>query len=69
LEDNDFLAALLMTGSTHHGARWPINGEAVKTYVRNELFKTLKPGDIVVLDNLGSHRKAVRNMIRNAARI
>src|ERR1700730_667325 len=31
----------------------PINGEAFKTYVRNELLKTLKPGDIVVLDNLG----------------
>jgi transposase len=45
----------------------PINSEAFKTYVRNELLKTLKPGDIVVLDNLGSHKgKAVRNMIRNA---
>ena len=45
----------------------PINGEAFKTYVRNELLKTLKPGDIVVLDTLGSHKgKAVRNMIRNA---
>ena len=45
----------------------PINGKAFKTYVRNELLKTLKPGDIVVLDNLGSHKgKAVRNMIRNA---
>src|SRR6202035_4665654 len=45
----------------------PINGEAFKTYVRNELLKTLKPGDIVVLDNLGSHKgKAVRNMIRHA---
>jgi putative transposase len=45
----------------------PINGEAFKTYVRNELLKTLKPGDIVVLDNLGSHKgKAVRNMIRDA---
>jgi transposase len=41
--------------------------KASKTYVRNELLKTLKPGDIVVLDNLGSHKgKAVRNMIRNA---
>jgi putative transposase len=45
----------------------PINGEAFKTYVRNELLKTLKPGDIVVLDNLGSHKgKAVRSMIRDA---
>ena len=45
----------------------PINGEAFKAYVRNELLKTRKPGDIVVRDNLGSHKgKAVRNMIRNA---
>jgi transposase len=45
----------------------PINGEAFKTYVRNELLKILKPGDIVVLDNLGSHKgKAVRKMIREA---
>ena len=41
--------------------------EVFKTYVRNELLKTLKPGDIVVLDNFGSHKgKAVRNMIRDA---
>jgi transposase len=38
-------------GGTLNG---PINGEAFKTYVRNELLKTLKAGDIVVLDNLGS---------------
>jgi DDE superfamily endonuclease len=45
----------------------PLNGEAFKTYVRNELLKTLKPGDIVVLDNLGSHKgKTVRKMIRDA---
>jgi hypothetical protein len=45
----------------------PINGEAFKTYVEAELIKTLKPGDIVVLDNLGSHKgKAVRAMVRKA---
>jgi transposase len=45
----------------------PINGEAFKTYVEAELIKTLKPGDIVVLDNLGSHKgKAVRAMLRKA---
>ncbi|PSJ58003.1 IS630 family transposase [Kumtagia ephedrae] len=43
----------------------PINGEAFRTYVAAELLKTLKPGDIVVLDNLGSHKsKEVRAMVR-----
>jgi putative transposase len=55
-----------MTGSTHHGCSMG-RSTARPSYVRNELLKTLKPGDIVVLDNLGSHKgKAVRNMIRNA---
>lgn len=45
----------------------PINGEAFRTYVEAELIKTLKPGDIVVLDNLGSHKgKEVRAMVRRA---
>ena len=45
----------------------PINGAAFRTYVEKELLKTLKPGDIVVLDNLGSHKgKDVRAMIRKA---
>ena len=44
----------------------PINAEAFKTYVRAELIKTLKPDDIVVLDNLNSHKgKAVRAMVRS----
>ncbi len=45
----------------------PINGEAFKIYVETQLINTLKPGDIVVIDNLGSHKnKAVRQMIREA---
>jgi transposase len=45
----------------------PINGHAFRAYVATQLLKTLKPGDIVVLDNLGSHKgKAVRAMIRSA---
>ena len=45
----------------------PINAEAFKTYVRAELVKTLKPNDIVVLDNLNSHKgKAVRAMVKAA---
>lgn len=44
----------------------PINGEGFRTYVEAELVATLKPGDIVVMDNLGSHKgKAVRDLIRS----
>jgi putative transposase len=45
----------------------PINGESFRTYVEVELVPTLKSGDIVVMDNLGSHKgKAVRQAIRQA---
>ena len=45
----------------------PINGERFLAYVEQSLVPTLKPGDIVVLDNLGSHKsKAVRQAIRRA---
>jgi len=45
----------------------PINGEAFLAYVRTLLVPTLKPGDVVVMDNLGSHRgKLVRHAIRQA---
>ena len=45
----------------------PINGEAFRTYVETELVHTLAPGDIVVMDNLGSHKgRAVRKAIRGA---
>jgi transposase len=43
----------------------PINGERFLAYVRQMLVPTLKPGDVVVLDNLGSHKSnAVRRAIR-----
>lgn len=42
----------------------PINGSLFRAYVEQFLVPTLKRGDIVVIDNLGSHRgKAVRNAI------
>jgi transposase len=45
----------------------PINGERFRAYVEQVLVPTLEPGDIVVLDNLGSHKaKAVRQAIRGA---
>jgi transposase len=45
----------------------PINGEVFLAYVRTLLVPTLSPGDVVVMDNLGSHRgKLVRRAIRQA---
>src|SRR6202034_2400424 len=45
----------------------PINGEAFRLYVENVLIPTLQPGDIVIMDNLGSHKgDAVRRAIRAA---
>jgi transposase len=45
----------------------PINGESFLAYVEQVLVPTLKPGDIVIIDNLGSHKgKAVRRAIRAA---
>lgn len=43
----------------------PINGESFRLYVEQILVPTLKPGDIVVMDNLGSHKsQAVLNWCR-----
>ena len=43
----------------------PINGERFRIYVEKVLIPTLKPGDIVIADNLGSHKgRAVRQAIR-----
>ena len=45
----------------------PINGESFRAYVEQQLVKVLKPGDIVVMDNLGSHKSpTIRQMIRKA---
>jgi hypothetical protein len=34
----------------------PVNGGAFKTYVEKVLVPTLKPGDLVIMDNLSSHK-------------
>jgi hypothetical protein len=45
----------------------PINGQLFTAYVEQFLVPTLKPGDIVVMDNLGSHKgQIVRQLIRAA---
>ncbi len=43
----------------------PINGESFQIYVEHVLVPTLAAGDVVVLDNLGSHKsQAIRKAIR-----
>src|SRR3546814_20297223 len=45
----------------------PINGQCFRAYVEQLLVPVLRHGDIVVMDNLGSHKSAaVRHMIRAA---
>jgi transposase len=42
----------------------PINGIIFRSYVEQMLVPELRPGDIVVLDNLGSHRaQAIREAV------
>src|ERR1700722_1925205 len=45
----------------------PINGASLRAYVEQVLAPILAPGDIVVMDNLGSHKgRAIRAAIRAA---
>jgi transposase len=45
----------------------PINGECFRAYVEQQLVPCLRPGDIVIMDNLGSHKSAqLRRMVRAA---
>ena len=63
-----FVGALRLSGMTApmvlDGA---MHGAAFLAYVEKVLVPTLRPGDIVVMDNLACHRSAaVRNAIRQA---
>ena len=45
----------------------PINGECFRAYVEQQLVPVLRHGDIVIMDNLGSHKSAaIRRMIAAA---
>jgi len=45
----------------------PISGQSFADYVEQCLVPTLSPGDVVIMDNLGSHKgAAVRRAIRSA---
>lgn len=63
-----FLAALRVSGLTAplvvDGA---INGELFRRWVQQNLAPTLRPGDVVIMDNLASHKVAgVRQAIEQA---
>ena len=46
----------------------PINGECFRAYVEQQLAPILRPGDIIIMDNLGSHKSsAIRRAIRDAS--
>ena len=63
-----FLGALRCDRLTAPGVfDGPINGQCFRAYVEQQLLPVLQPGDIVVMDNLGSHKAAaIRQMIRAA---
>ena len=45
----------------------PINGQCFRAWVEQQLVPVLQPDNIVIMDNLGSHKgKAVRAAIRSA---
>jgi transposase len=63
-----FLAALRHDGLTAPCViDGPINGESFLAYVEQILVPTLRPDDIVIIDNLGSHKgNRVRTAVRSA---
>jgi transposase len=63
-----FLAALRINALTEPCViDGPINGTIFRAYIEQFLVPALRPGDIVILDNLGSHRsQAVRSSILDA---
>ena len=63
-----FLAALRCDGLTAPCViDGPINGAIFRAYVEQVLVPSLKPGDVVVMDNLGIHKgQGVRKAIRAA---
>ena len=59
LRSTGFVAPLVLDG--------PMTGEAFRAYVEQFLVPTLKPDDVVVMDNLAAHKVAgVREAIRAA---
>ena len=54
-----FVAALRASGFTAPlVVDGPMNGNVFLAYVEQQLIQTLKPGDLVIMDNLSSHKRA-----------
>ncbi len=49
LRTSGFIAPLVVDG--------PINGDVFLAYVQQQLAPTLKPGDLVIMDNLSPHKR------------
>jgi transposase len=59
LDVNGVRAMMTVEGAT--------DGEVFETFLERVLLRKLKPGDIVVLDNVGAHKTAeVRRLVRAA---
>lgn len=72
MEDNDLRCC--PAPRSHFDAPWvangPINGELFRLHIEKVLAPTLQPGDIVILDNLASHKgKTVRAIRAAGARL
>jgi transposase len=67
-ETTTFVAGLSLTGMVAPMVlEGPINATAFLAYVKQVLVRELAPGDIVVMDNLGNHKRpAVRAAIEVA---
>lgn len=51
------LSSVRMNGETVHTTfSGAVNGEKFQEYLRDHLYATLKPGDIVIMDNLRAHK-------------
>ena len=67
-QTSTFVGALRITGLTATGLLdGPMDGDCFLAYLDQVLVPTLRPGDVVIADNLGAHRGAdLRGLIEAA---
>lgn len=55
--NTSIISSIRLNGdTTYHTVSGSVNGEIFKDYIKNKLVPSLKPGDIVIMDNLRSHK-------------